>query len=113
MLWHPVKHYEIVSEWNVLKFLEYCIEIGGYNKTKSMFIITYLIFRLGEFHLETHKQWLKDHPHKQPKPLEDRTFVSHMYSNGAMCESTGKPREVEVCMRNSKQALENTDKVPY
>uniref|UniRef100_A0A8D8W7U9 Endoplasmic reticulum lectin 1 n=1 Tax=Cacopsylla melanoneura TaxID=428564 RepID=A0A8D8W7U9_9HEMI len=55
--------------------------------------------RLGEFHLEAHKQWLKDHPHKLPKPLEERSFVSHLYSQGAMCESTGKPREVEVKLK--------------
>lgn len=110
-LWNSIRM-ECIKLFRVLHRDRWVLGIFS-NKTKSRFIITYLILRLGEFHLETHKQWLKDHPHKQPKPLEDRTFVSHMYSNGAMCESTGKPREVEVCMRNSKQALENTDKVPY
>lgn len=60
---------------------------------------TKTVVRLGEFHMETHKQWLKDHPHKQPKAVEERTFVSHLYSGGATCESTGKPREVEVKLK--------------
>lgn len=57
------------------------------------------IVRLGVFNLDKHKQWLKDNPHKQPKPLEDRTFVSHFYSGGAICESSGNPREVEVKLK--------------
>uniref|UniRef100_A0A8D8X9J6 Endoplasmic reticulum lectin 1 n=1 Tax=Cacopsylla melanoneura TaxID=428564 RepID=A0A8D8X9J6_9HEMI len=55
--------------------------------------------RLGEFDLEAHKQWVKDHPYKLPQPLEKATYVSYFYSKGDKCDPTGKPREVEVKLK--------------
>uniref|UniRef100_A0A8D8TE01 Endoplasmic reticulum lectin 1 n=1 Tax=Cacopsylla melanoneura TaxID=428564 RepID=A0A8D8TE01_9HEMI len=55
--------------------------------------------RLGEFDLEAHKQWVKEHPYKLPQPLEKATYVSYFYSKGDKCDPTGKPREVEVKLK--------------
>lgn len=53
-------------------------------------------FTLGVFNKNSHLDWLKRNPHKRPKPLSTRTFVSHFYGGGAPCENSGKQRETEV-----------------
>lgn len=54
---------------------------------------------LGVFDKSVHLDWLKRNPHKRPKPLLSRTYVSHFYSGGDLCEKTGKPRETEVKLK--------------
>ncbi|XP_026732359.1 endoplasmic reticulum lectin 1 isoform X1 [Trichoplusia ni] len=59
---------------------------------------------LGRFEQESHIEWIKDNKGKAPKPIEYRTSVSHFYSNGDICDKTGKPRQTEVklkCLENS------------
>jgi len=57
------------------------------------------VINLGNFDIEDHLQWLEDHPHKKPKPADERKHVSHFYSDGQLCEITGKPRHIEVKMK--------------
>lgn len=60
---------------------------------------------LGTFKEEDHKEFLKNHPDKRPKPKEQRKQLIHFYSEGSMCDKTGKPRQVEVvlkCLENAQ-----------
>lgn len=59
---------------------------------------------LGVFIKDEHLKWLEKHPHKRPKPLAQRTQLSHFYSDGSHCDKTGKPRQTEVklkCLENA------------
>lgn len=59
---------------------------------------------LGLFNKEKHLEWIKQHPNKRPKPVADRTTLSHLYSGGSVCDKTGKPRQTEVrlkCLSNA------------
>lgn len=53
----------------------------------------------------THLQWLEKNPHKRPKPVGQRKQLSHFYSDGTICDKTGKPRQTEVKLK----CLENTN----
>ncbi|BFZ11530.1 hypothetical protein BsWGS_14572 [Bradybaena similaris] len=60
---------------------------------------------LGYWNKEKHIQWLRDNPHKQPRPADVRKHVSLLYSDGDVCDLTGKPRSCEVklkCLENPK-----------
>lgn len=59
---------------------------------------------LGYFIKSKHLEWLANHAHKRPKPLSQRTQLSHLYSGGTICDKTGKPRQTEVKLK----CLENT-----
>jgi len=65
-------------------------EEGGSKKT---------IINLGNFNEVDHLAWLEEHQAKRPKPVEARKQVSHFYSNGEICDLTGKPRQIEVKMK--------------
>ncbi|KAL1491163.1 hypothetical protein ABEB36_011803 [Hypothenemus hampei] len=54
---------------------------------------------LGIFSKDKHLEWIKEHPHKRPKPLENRKQLSHFYSEGSICDKTGKPRQTEVKLK--------------
>lgn len=59
---------------------------------------------LGKFDEQLHLDWIKENKGKTPKPVEQRTSVSHFYSGGDICDKTGKPRQTEVklkCLENS------------
>ncbi|XP_026315422.1 endoplasmic reticulum lectin 1 isoform X3 [Hyposmocoma kahamanoa] len=59
---------------------------------------------LGRFSEEAHLEWIKEHKSKAPKPIDQRTSISHFYSNGDICDKTGKPRQTEVklkCIENA------------
>ncbi|XP_063822799.1 endoplasmic reticulum lectin 1 isoform X1 [Ostrinia nubilalis] len=59
---------------------------------------------LGKFDEQAHLDWIKENKGKAPKPVEQRASVSHFYSNGDICDKTGKPRQTEVklkCLENS------------
>uniref|UniRef100_T1JB26 Endoplasmic reticulum lectin 1 n=1 Tax=Strigamia maritima TaxID=126957 RepID=T1JB26_STRMM len=53
---------------------------------------------LGVWNEDLHKQWIADNQYKKPKHLTGiaQKQTSHLYSGGTMCDSTGKPRQVEV-----------------
>lgn len=59
---------------------------------------------LGIFDKTKHIEWIESHPHKKPKPVAVRTQLSHFYSDGTICDKTGKPRQTEVKLK----CLENT-----
>lgn len=59
---------------------------------------------LGHFNKDKHLEWISVHPHKRPKPQGQRTQLSHLYSDGSVCDRTGKPRQTEVKLK----CLENT-----
>lgn len=62
---------------------------------------------LGYFDREKHLEWIRQHEHKRPKPLAQRTQLSHFYSGGTVCDKTGKPRQTEVklkCLGNTASA---------
>lgn len=65
---------------------------------------TKVSINLGVFIKDKHLEWLKEHPHKRPKPISQRKVLSHFYSNGEICDKTGKPRQTEVklkCLENA------------
>lgn len=55
--------------------------------------------RLGVFNKQKHLDWIEQHSHKRPKPLAQRTQLSHLYADGAVCDKTGKPRQTEVKLK--------------
>lgn len=59
---------------------------------------------LGLFDKKKHLEWMTQHPLKRPKPIADRTMLSHLYSGGSICDKTGKPRQTEVKLK----CLDNT-----
>ncbi|XP_032515474.2 endoplasmic reticulum lectin 1 isoform X1 [Danaus plexippus] len=59
---------------------------------------------LGSFDEAEHLQWIKENRNKAPKPIDERTSVSHFYSGGDICQKSGKRRQTEVklkCLQNS------------
>ena len=62
---------------------------------------------LGKFNKAKHLEWLASHPQKRPKPKGQRTQLSHLYSDGSICDKTGKSRQTEVKLK----CLENTSNV--
>ncbi|XP_051166804.1 endoplasmic reticulum lectin 1 isoform X2 [Leptopilina boulardi] len=54
---------------------------------------------LGKFDKEKHLKWIEAHPHKKPKPLVQRKQLSHFYSDGSICDKTGKLRQTEVKLK--------------
>lgn len=64
---------------------------------------TKTILNLGKFDKQKHLEWIATHPHKRPKPLDSRKYLSHFYSDGTICDKTGNPRQTEVklkCVEN-------------
>ncbi|XP_050347062.1 endoplasmic reticulum lectin 1 isoform X2 [Nymphalis io] len=59
---------------------------------------------LGKYNEQAHLDWIKENRGKAPKPIDQRTSVSHFYSGGDVCDKTSKPRQTEVklkCLENS------------
>jgi len=54
---------------------------------------------LGFFDKKKHLDWIKEHPHKRPKPVDQRKQLSHFYSGGSICDKTGQPRQTEVKLK--------------
>lgn len=54
------------------------------------------VVNLGKFDKQKHIQWIEAHPNKKPKPLDKRKELSHFYSDGQICDKTGKLRQTEV-----------------
>ncbi|GBP73555.1 Endoplasmic reticulum lectin 1 [Eumeta japonica] len=64
---------------------------------------------LGRFDETAHLEWIKENKSKAPKPLGQRTYISHFYSDGDICDKTGKPRQTEVklkCLENSSSSAQ-------
>lgn len=57
------------------------------------------VISLGIFDEKKHLKWIEEHPTKKPKPMDKRKFVSHLYSDGGICDLTGRPRQVEVKLK--------------
>ncbi|CAG9766789.1 unnamed protein product [Ceutorhynchus assimilis] len=54
---------------------------------------------LGVFNKQKHLEWIKEHPHKRPKPVKERKQLSHFYTDGSVCDKTGQPRQTEVKLK--------------
>jgi len=54
---------------------------------------------LGKFDKDKHLEWIQKNPHKRPKPQAQRTQLSHFYSDGSVCDKTGKARQTEVKLK--------------
>ncbi|KAG5894970.1 hypothetical protein JTB14_009704 [Gonioctena quinquepunctata] len=54
---------------------------------------------LGLFDKQKHLDWIKQNPNKRPKPISQRKQLSHFYSDGSICDKTGKPRQTEVKLK--------------
>lgn len=65
-------------------------EEGGGKKT---------VINLGEFNEDDHLAWLEKHPSKKPKEGSSRKQVSIFYSQGEICDLTGKHRQIEVKLK--------------
>lgn len=59
---------------------------------------------LGVFNKQKHLDWIREHPHKRPKPMEQRKQLSHFYSDGSVCDKTGQPRQTEVKLKCLEKA---------
>lgn len=62
---------------------------------------------LGTFDERTHKEFLATHTEKRPKVKGQRKQITHFYSEGSVCDRTGKNRQVEVilkCLENPATA---------
>lgn len=59
---------------------------------------------LGRFSKAKHVEWIRNNPQKRPKPQAARKQLSHFYSDGTICDKTGKPRQTVVKLK----CLENT-----
>jgi len=57
------------------------------------------VINLGKFNKQDHISWLEQHPTKKPKEVKNRKQVSIFYSNGDVCDLTGKPRQIEVKLK--------------
>ncbi|XP_033224495.1 endoplasmic reticulum lectin 1 isoform X2 [Belonocnema kinseyi] len=60
---------------------------------------TKTVVDLGKFDKEKHLKWIEAHPHKKPKPAAQRKQLSHFYSDGSVCDKTGKLRQTEVKLK--------------
>ncbi|VDP09803.1 unnamed protein product [Soboliphyme baturini] len=90
---------------------EYCLNkrVIQYHEEKGIRTAQVL---LGEWHIQDHLKWIADKPGKRPIISGDRVLqVTHFYSNGDICDLTGKRRVVEVRLRCWDKVLRNPDAV--
>lgn len=88
------------SGWWKYQFC-YGISVDQYHVEKDG---TKTVIQLGKFDKAKHLDWLEKNPHKRPKPRAHRKQISHLYSDGTLCDKTGRPRQTEVKLK----CLENT-----
>ncbi|PNF24823.1 Endoplasmic reticulum lectin 1 [Cryptotermes secundus] len=88
------------SGWWKYQFC-YGISVDQYHVEKDG---TKTVIQLGKFDKAKHLDWLEKNPHKRPKPRAHRRQISHLYSDGTLCDKTGRPRQTEVKLK----CLENT-----
>ncbi|XP_022251651.1 endoplasmic reticulum lectin 1-like isoform X2 [Limulus polyphemus] len=77
---------------------EFCYgkKVEQYHEEKSGSRTTIL---LGQWNSKNHLAWIRANPQKRPKQGKVHRHVSQLYSGGAICEETGKPRQVEVKLK--------------
>ncbi|XP_076313758.1 endoplasmic reticulum lectin 1 isoform X1 [Tachypleus tridentatus] len=77
---------------------EFCYgkKVEQYHEEKSGSRTTIL---LGQWNSKNHLAWIRANPQKRPKRGKVLRHVSQLYSGGAVCEETGKPRQVEVKLK--------------
>ncbi|KAI7690253.1 hypothetical protein SSS_01331 [Sarcoptes scabiei] len=106
------------------KFLkgEYCLTGGTgwwnyefcYGKTVNQYHeekgSKKIIINLGKWNLDKHIEWIETNPSKKPKKNKTPKQVWHYYSDGDYCESTQRPRKVEVKLK-CKNDSPNPDSV--
>ncbi|RWS15814.1 Endoplasmic reticulum lectin 1-like protein [Dinothrombium tinctorium] len=54
---------------------------------------------LGKWDVDNHIKWMKQNPKKLKNSDKTPKQVSHLYSGGDICDTTGKPRQVEVKLK--------------
>jgi endoplasmic reticulum lectin 1 len=52
------------------------------------------LINLGHFDEAKHLDWIEKNPSKRPKSKEFRKHVSHLYSDGDICDVTGKQNPI-------------------
>lgn len=57
------------------------------------------VILLGTWKVDHHLEWLNQNPSKRPKQGIIPRQVSHFYSEGTICDITGKPRQIEVKLK--------------
>ncbi|XP_046550872.1 endoplasmic reticulum lectin 1-like [Haliotis rubra] len=57
------------------------------------------VINLGVWKEAAHLQWLQQNTQKRPREIGKRKFISLFYSDGDICDITGKPRTVEVKLK--------------
>ncbi|KAI8422741.1 hypothetical protein MSG28_006500 [Choristoneura fumiferana] len=67
---------------------------------------------LGKFDEQAHLDWIKENKGKAPKPINQRTYISHFYSGGTCATKTGKPRQTEVKTEMLRKLLQFSPSVP-
>lgn len=60
---------------------------------------------LGTFIKKKHIEWIEKNSNKRPKPLSHRTQLSHFYSEGSVCDKTGRLRQTEVKLKCLKDVV--------
>lgn len=77
---------------------EFCYgkSVQQYHEEKGKSRSTIL---LGTWNHQVHVDWLAQNAMKKPKPGVIPRVVSHFYSDGTLCDLTGKPRQVEVKLK--------------
>ncbi len=58
--------------------------VGGQEKDGTRTTIL-----LGVFDAEKHLAWLEANPNKRPKTATPRKQISHLYTDGSVCDVTG------------------------
>ncbi|KAF7268236.1 hypothetical protein GWI33_018602 [Rhynchophorus ferrugineus] len=78
-----------------------------YGKSVEQFHIendgSKISINLGVFNKDKHLEWIKQHPHKKPKPIGQRKQLIHLYSDGSLCDKTMEPRQTEVKLKCSNE----------
>ena len=77
---------------------EYCYghKVEQYHEEKGS---KTTVITLGKWDKEKHINWLEENPTRKPKPDKTPRQISHFYSNGDLCDVTGRPRQVEVKLK--------------
>lgn len=68
---------------------------------------------LGLFNEDKHLAWLEANPSKRPKLVGERKQVSHMYTDGSVCDLTNTPRQVEVKLKCKEMTASENQQSTY
>jgi endoplasmic reticulum lectin 1 len=78
---------------------EFCYgnKVQQYHEEKG---VKKTVITLGKWDKTEHINWIDKNFSKKPKVGKTPKQVSHLYSNGDLCELTNKPRSVEVKLKS-------------